>query len=247
VLTLEHSALPTAGEVHLWWGALDWADDGLVRAHECLDAVERARADRMTDPARRRFVAGRAMLRSVLGSYLDVDPAVVRVEAGQYGKPTSPSAPPALAFNFSSSAATALVGLTQGCRIGVDVESRPDGRWEELPVARYMSPEERAAVAELHPDERRRREAAAWVVKEAVAKAVGTGVSLPLTAIELNGEMSSPRIELKGAWRDHAEARWVAQLVADEPTRMAAVVLDGEWRTTVVRTAPAAETGVRTP
>src|SRR3954453_3245278 len=101
--------IPTRSDVHLWWASLAAAatEDGA----SLLDEAEVARAATFTAaPDRDRFVARRALLRTVLGRYSGFPPAGLRLRAGADGKPECPDLPE-LAFNSSSSGSTAVVAV----------------------------------------------------------------------------------------------------------------------------------------
>jgi 4'-phosphopantetheinyl transferase len=232
----EPLAVP-AGAVHLWWADLDRMDQ-----EECvalLDAAERERHERFRfERDRARFAGRRALLRRVLAAYTGLAAQAVPVAVTAAGKPFS-SALDGLDFSCSSSRPLAVVALGAYERLGVDVEYRPDGSWEAFPVRRYLSTGEIAALEGLGEEEATRRAARAWVLKEAIAKAVGTGLSLPPGEIELAGEPARPDLRLGGPWAEHASEGWRAGLVEDDPTRVAAVAVDGVWHETVARTWPA--------
>ncbi|HLJ80192.1 MAG TPA: hypothetical protein VKT52_01820, partial [Ktedonobacterales bacterium] len=75
-----------AGEVHIWLASLEPPDDELRALAATLDAAERDRAARYRfERDRRRFIAARAILRAVLGAYLDVLPASIAFTYGPHG------------------------------------------------------------------------------------------------------------------------------------------------------------------
>lgn len=104
--------------VHIWRACLD--DPGWPGPAE-LPAEERERAEQfLREEVARRWVASRWALRRVLGSYLDEEPAGVRLEIGEYGKPrlAGGGGPQ---FNLSHSEGLALVAVAE-LEVGVDVE-----------------------------------------------------------------------------------------------------------------------------
>jgi phosphopantetheinyl transferase len=104
--------------VHIWRAGLD--DPGWPGPAE-LPADERERAGRfLREQVTRRWVASRWALRRVLGEYLGVAPAAVRLEIGEHGKPRlAGGAGPR--FNLSHSEGLALVAVAER-EVGVDVE-----------------------------------------------------------------------------------------------------------------------------
>jgi 4'-phosphopantetheinyl transferase len=130
--------------------------------------------------ARRRWVAARWALRTVLGCYLEVEPEEVELRLGPRGKPVLAATGESLRFNLSHSGELALIAVARGLEIGVDVE-RIDPRRDVLALApRALGPEEAAAVREAPAGERSAAFHAAWTRREAVAKCLGVGLGAPL-------------------------------------------------------------------
>lgn len=185
------------GDVHLWHFALD----GL--GHETrgrLDAAlgpqeRRRRATYATAPHRDRYTAAHGTLRLILGRFLRIPAPEVRIRRGPLGKPdlvhpvTADGATvPDLRFSLSHARGHALVALTVGRSVGVDLDHRRPGFPLEAFTRRYFPPDEHAAVLAAGPG-RTDRELAflhLWTRKEALVKAAGArmaiGVSEPVRA-----------------------------------------------------------------
>jgi 4'-phosphopantetheinyl transferase len=227
---------PTAGEVHLWWADLALDAATVALAAGALDADEVGRARRMHSRADAdRLIARRAVLRCLLGDYLGLAPAEVVLAAAEHGKPFVVGGDLAVSFSASSSGATALYAFADAAPIGVDVECRPDGAWEQLPVRLFLAPDEDVRLQRIAPGRRSRRAAELWTLKEAIAKAVGTGLSLAPTGIELGDDSPAPPVHLTADWAPWASTAWTARIVEASDTRIAAVAVDGPWETTVAR------------
>jgi 4'-phosphopantetheinyl transferase len=147
-----------------------------------LSADEAARADRfLRREDRDRFIRSHQALRYILAGYLDRSPEAVRFRIGPPGKPElDVPDQDALHFNLSHSGRHALIGVADGISIGVDVEAiRPFG--DPMAVARaHFHPGEIADLARLSGAAREAAFFACWTRKEAVVKALGTGLSFPL-------------------------------------------------------------------
>jgi 4'-phosphopantetheinyl transferase len=118
-------------------------------------------------------------VRTVLGAYLGLAPRQVKIAAGAHGKPfvDSPAAP---CFNVSHSHGLAVIAVTAGFEVGVDLEL-VDDRVDVAAIARrFLSKEEAAALAALAPAARRTAFFRLWTRKEAHAKASGTGLTVPV-------------------------------------------------------------------
>jgi 4'-phosphopantetheinyl transferase len=164
--------VPNAGVAVEVWTA---SADQLLPLAGCLSADERARAARLRmAAARASFVAGRVLLRRVLGSRLGCPPEALRFTLRPGGKPVAEGGGD-LEFSLSHSAWVVLVAVTQAVPVGVDVERvRPLPEAETIAAA-YFPPEERAAYLRLPVP---RPEAAffrLWTGLEARVKATGCG------------------------------------------------------------------------
>ena len=185
---IETAAAALSGEaVHVWMLRLD-AD--VITVAPLEDEVERA--ERMWDERRRgRFLRSRAWLRLIVGCHLDIDPATVRfVEAGR-GKPAIEDGGD-LSFSLSRSEDTALVALTRGRAVGVDVE-----RIRALDHAgiaeRFFSPAEASALAALPDAARQAAFFGMWARKEAVLKATGEGIGDGVSHVDVAGPVAAGR------------------------------------------------------
>lgn len=167
------------GEVHLWSCPTDLADP-LARRLDLLDDAERARADRFVFAAdRSRYVQRRAFARSVLGRYLGMDPSEVPIRPSALGKPEI-GTPCDISFNTSSSGDLAVVAVSRGGRVGVDIERvRHLDDALELAEGLFATPEIEL-LRSTPPGSRSVVFLSMWTAKESVVKAVGDGLHLPL-------------------------------------------------------------------
>ena len=124
----------------------------------------------------------RGALRKVLARYLDEDPAEIELREGPHGKPAlaDPSSP--LRFNLSHSGDLALVAVTQGREVGIDVERiRPRRHLPRL-ADRALDPAAAATVRAAPPATQPVVFHEAWTHREAVAKCLGTSLWGPMPA-----------------------------------------------------------------
>ncbi|HSR94480.1 MAG TPA: 4'-phosphopantetheinyl transferase superfamily protein [Solirubrobacterales bacterium] len=169
-------SMPAAG-THVWQAQLD--SEGWPGA-ERLPAEERERAARLRSPlARRRWQAARWALRTVLGRYLEEDPAEVLLRLGKHGKPMLAAPSPVLRFNLSHSADLALVAIAWEREVGVDVERIAPRRELAALARRALGRAEADAIEGMPPEDRLDAFHAAWTRREAVAKCLGTGLWAP--------------------------------------------------------------------
>jgi 4'-phosphopantetheinyl transferase len=162
-----------AREVHLWRIALE-TEASPLQGRE--DAAARARHQR---------AQSRLALLRILSHCTGLPAADLRFEADALGKPRLALAG-APAFNLSHARGMALVAVSGGAAVGVDVE-QVHGLRDVLALAqRFLTPTEAAAVvaATTAPGGRDLAFLRAWTRKEAVLKASGHGLSLETSAIE---------------------------------------------------------------
>ncbi len=166
----------TFDSVHLWWA--DLARDGLEidRLQALLSPSERDRAARFhTVELRRRFITGRGILRTLLGSYLAEDPAGVPLTVGDFGKPRLAGQRPTLYFNVSHADDLAVYAFAGECEIGVDVERvQPVAEWQDI-AASHFEESEAATLTALPETQRATAFIGAWTRHEARLKVSGLG------------------------------------------------------------------------
>ena len=156
-----------------------------------LDAPERQRARSFKFAAdRRRFIAGRSAVRRILADYSGIEAQFIELTATPQGKPMFREGAllhgKAISFNLSHSEDLALLAVGKRQAVGIDVEivrSIP----ERIRLAqRYFTSSEIAELDAARSD----AEADAlfiqcWTRKEAVLKALGTGLHTPPRDIEV--------------------------------------------------------------
>jgi len=161
-----------------------------------LHLVERKRAEAFLQPVDRwAFVLGRGTLRRLLARCQPAVGSVGALAEGRWGKPAvpvMPNSPPGFQFNISHSAGRVLLAATWGTAVGVDLEvPRPGVEIEEL-VRRFFSADEVAAWQHLPLELRTSGFYHLWTRKEAVVKAVGRGLSLPLDSFQVTFDPRGP-------------------------------------------------------
>lgn len=162
------------------------------RAWDWLSDEERRRWERfLRSGPRRRFALCRAALRAVLCSRLGCDNRDLAFEVSEYGKPFAllrgERAP--IGFNVSHSGSHGLIALAEQGRVGVDVEERRRrGNLDDL-AETVFGAEERALVAELRGEAKLHTFYDFWTVKEALAKALGTGLHTDFARFQVPPEM----------------------------------------------------------
>ncbi|MEX2093895.1 MAG: 4'-phosphopantetheinyl transferase superfamily protein [Pirellulales bacterium] len=156
----------------------------MLELEAVLVSAERKRANLFVcDEPRRAFVASRAALRSILGRYLCESPGVVSIRYAASGKPRLESGD--LCFNLAHSGSLTLIAVTRDGEIGVDVELvRPVDQAHEI-AARNFHSAERDALRDADTASLPAAFMRCWTRKEAVLKAIGTGLGYPLSAFDV--------------------------------------------------------------
>ena len=174
------------GEVHLWRIEVDRETDHAPAVGPPLDAQEQERARRFHfDRDRNRFVTCHVAMREILGAALGCAPGEIEYVYGPYGKPAL-TVSRELEFNLSHTTGMALVALSRGGPLGVDVEvvRRDD---PPLDVAdRFFSPAELRQLEATSPADKAVAFFRCWTRKEAFIKALGLGLQRDLQSFDVS-------------------------------------------------------------
>ena len=217
-------------EVHVWCANLEPGADQLAALEETLTDAEVERANRFRFwRQRRRYVAGRGILRVLLGRYLDLNPAEVNLSYNEFGKPFLNTN--RLQFNLSHSEGVALYAFCLAEDIGVDLEKIRAINDAEGIAARFFSPNEYSRLQALPAENRSAAFFACWTRKEAFIKAEGEGLSFPLDDFDVTfspGE--EPRLITLGGSTEKAENWTLFSLVPAAGYAAALAVRGQEWQ-----------------
>lgn len=165
-----------------------------------LSTSERARVDRARSTrAKASIVVTRARARRVLGELLDVPPRQIRL--GRAACPccgTPEQGPPVvlhpgtrLRISLSHTTGCAALAVCEG-PVGVDVEERRPLPTDTLAPSTLTPAEAKHLAAASAGPERDAAFLRCWTRKEAVLKAVGTGITSDLTALESHPGLPGP-------------------------------------------------------
>jgi len=175
-------------DVEVVGAGLDVPAPELAALHTLLSAAERQIADRYkSERDRAHSIVARGRLRQLLGTRLGVDPAGVALEVSTHGKPALGSAHhgAGLAFNLSHSGKLAAYAFTRRRAVGIDIEQLRDIPDAERLAARFFSQTESDALRAIDAGERNRAFLACWTRKEAFVKAIGEGLTHPLSSFDV--------------------------------------------------------------
>jgi len=177
---------PLDGEVHLYCLTLPHDVSELTRFEHLLSTTELDRACLLkSDPARNRYIAGRGKLRDILGGYLDIDPAEVRIATGEQGKPFLADAAVDLRFNLSHVDDVLVLAIAAGVEVGVDIERIETDKPIHDMARLVFSQREQEELLAMPVPQQIRAFYRCWVSKEACLKACGRGFSLPGSSFDV--------------------------------------------------------------
>jgi 4'-phosphopantetheinyl transferase len=126
----------------------------------------------------------RARTRETLAAYLGCRPDALEIRRGVHGKPFLAGPGEELSFSVARSGETGVLAVARGADVGVDVE-RIDPARALGPIADALfSEQERAELRALAGERRIGRFFELWTRKEAVAKALGVGLAVPLGRLQ---------------------------------------------------------------
>ena len=182
-----------------------------VLAHLVLSRREREEwmSMRAVDKRRHEWLLGRCAakdaVRHLLEKHMGVQlpPADVEIVPDAYGRPRAEGAwtkrlgvQPAISISHSQGAAVALAALDAGQLVGIDLESLSQRREGFEAIA--FSPEERHMLDAMRQDLRQEWALRMWCAKEAVAKALGRGLSAGLQAFHItSAELDTGLVQLE--------------------------------------------------
>ena len=166
-------------KLDLWLWPLDQATDASCTAYLSADEVDRAARFVHASHASQ-FRAARGRMRKILSGYLNRDPASLNFGYHPQGKPYLKDGP---LFNLSHSGRLAALVVGGDCELGIDIEAfRP----VEHDIAdRFFSPIEVMSLNAIPPDQWVDGFFRCWTRKEAVIKALGPGLSVPLNSFDV--------------------------------------------------------------
>jgi 4'-phosphopantetheinyl transferase len=127
-------------------------------------------------------------LKILISKYLDTEPQRVEFKYNKQGKPSLSFSKNTinLQFNLSHSNKLGMFAFTKDNSVGVDIEEMRELSNLEDMTEICMSEFEKRWFSKLPPETRNENFFKVWTAKEAFLKAIGTGLSLPMTEVEFN-------------------------------------------------------------
>lgn len=231
-------------EVQVWCTSLDGNRSTIDRLQSVLTPEERYRAKLYHSVQdQNQFIQVRGTLRYLLAHYFCRPPGQIKLSYGPWGKPAVlPGTEPfELCFNLSRSQGLAVFAFTAGRSLGVDVECLRYNL-DYMTVARqFFSTREYGLLAAVPSQSRVDSFFHCWTRKEAMLKALGQGLRIPLNSFDVPVEAGTVKCVaecvVKCGGRD-----WSLQSFSPSPEYVACVAAEGYASRLRVHTATPAET-----
>jgi 4'-phosphopantetheinyl transferase len=214
-------------QIHVWTWQLGSSPNAadLVAAHVALlDGDELSRFHRFHfERDRFRFAIAHANLRLIIGAYLDRDPKRLVFRANLFGKPemVDEAQTRPFFFNLSHSRDIALLALSMDTDVGVDIEHvQPIER--EVAESHFSSVE-LSALASLKGEAWIYGFYHCWTRKEAILKAEGIGLNLPLDSFDVSLVPGAPAKLLRARLAETFRYPWALHDLSPAPGTVAAL------------------------
>ena len=243
LLALPASLVLEPHTVHVWAFTLDGSAALTEACRDVLSPAERQRADRFVfEHDRVHHTVAHGVLRHLLSRYCGVAPDSLRFKTTASGKPSlqapeqtlaqagagAPSS--SLQFNLTHSDDRALLGVSDGRELGIDLE-RVRSNLEALDISRhYFFGAEREAIENALSVMRDRTFFRYWVAKEAVLKAQGVGLGFPLDRFCIHFHPDGDTAHIETLDPAVLERDWTVRMLPCEADWAAAVAARGsDW------------------
>jgi 4'-phosphopantetheinyl transferase len=220
-------------EIHIWCAELDQPRWLIHRLSNTLSDEEKKRAERFRfEHDRRWFKVGRGLLRTLLAHYSGMKPHGLELTYGPNGKPfmTDCLNTPRIRFNLSHSKGYALLAFTRDREIGVDLEYvQAFSEMEEI-AGRFFSNQENCILRTLSRREKKTVFYLFWTRREALAKAIGMGLSQALDQMDVSRCPAQLYVSDKSNPLLNKKSYWSIQDISPVPGFAAAFAIEGkDW------------------
>jgi 4'-phosphopantetheinyl transferase len=172
-------------DVCVWIAKTDESPSLLMKMEGTLSESELARVGAFHfKKDRSRYTFAHGVLRDVLSRRLQIKPKDIIFETNRFGKPfVAPTGSAPLQFNMSHSENLVLIAVTEDRLIGIDVECIRN--IDVISIAgNYFTVNELQLVNTTEGYAQQHTFYRCWTRKEAYIKAIGTGLSVPLTSFD---------------------------------------------------------------
>lgn len=172
----DKTTYPTLTEPVLYLIHTDSYSSEAVSFQKILSAQELEKASRfrfLRD--QHSYIITHAMLRIILGKYLELEPVEIEFVSNDYGKPSLSEKYKKIHFNLSHSSGLSVLAISTKSEIGVDIEKIDPEFDFDLIAKAHFSVAENSFLNAKH-EQACERFYTLWTRKEAFLKVIGTGI-----------------------------------------------------------------------
>jgi 4'-phosphopantetheinyl transferase len=218
-----------AERVDVWRISTSLQNDELAKFESVLSPDQRARAKRMrVSEKRKQYIVAQGLTRMLIAKRVGADPGALEFHRGPKGKPYLGGrfADAGIQFNMTHTSHMALIAMTLNREVGIDIERiRENLQWEKL-AHRYFSPREYRGYSKLPEAEHLRAFFTCWTRKEAVLKAIGTGLGGGLASFDVSVDPDSPPELVDNRWDGRFHGNWTLHQLQPGPGYVATLVTE---------------------
>jgi 4'-phosphopantetheinyl transferase len=214
--------------VHVWSFHLAASASCLEECRQSLSPSEQARAQRFVAAQDRDdFIVAHGVLRHLLALYSGDSAADLSFSVAASGKPSLAAHSDTLSFNLTHAQGCALIAVSDGQQIGVDLE-KADRQVKALAIAqRYFAPTERQAIESAPAAARGEVFFRYWVAKEAVLKGAGIGLQFPIDEFEVQFDAQGQSARIRTGEGSTLGSDWMIRMLPVEEGWAAAMAARG--------------------
>ncbi|NOQ35021.1 MAG: 4'-phosphopantetheinyl transferase superfamily protein [Methylococcaceae bacterium] len=216
-------------EIHLWFTFPNKITDKnlLLNYQQFLADEERERWQRFHfEKHQHQYLITRALVRTTLSRYADVNPKEWQFSKNKYGKPAIKNPSSELCFNLSNTETLIVCAVSKQQDMGVDVESMQHKSSTVEIAQRFFAKQEVEELLSVPKAKQRQRFFQYWTLKEAYIKAKGMGLYLPLEQFAFSINESNKSLSLSFDERLQDEAKdWQYWLLQVTDSHYAAVCI----------------------
>lgn len=218
--------------IHVWCATFSGLHTDLPHYISLLSLDEKERSQRFHFAEdQNHYILGRGLLRTLLGSYINMEPAQIEFNYGKYGKPALKSRSDlGVEFNLAHSNDLILYAIGRHARVGIDIEYiRPMPDMDNF-AQHFFSADEITMIGSLSGRAKEEAFFKLWTCKEAFLKAHGNGLATPLDQVEISLS-NNGTANLESIDADKEKARhWHLKIFTPMQDYQAAIAIDGHDR-----------------
>ncbi len=219
--------VPSGEEVHLWLKDVESGQQELDYLASLLTPEERERGERFAFPRdRKRYLTARGGLRQLLSRYTGTDPGDITLHYHSHGKPYLKEG--GVEFNLSHSHRLVVYAVTEGRRVGVDMEYTLREVEVEGIARRFFTGQEQKKIAALSGSLQREAFFFCWTCKEAYIKARGEGLSISPRSFEVSFGPREAAGLTEVSFDPGETGRWSLRNFIPRPRYSAALAAEGD-------------------